>query len=336
MESNIVEYLNQSLHFNYVLAGYQLKPNAALLSTITASLLFQYPELNATVIIPSTYPPNQVKVLKALSSNLVYSDSSVESVKKYTNLDVLLDFSAECYTKYLQTIKESYKFIIVYVNSPSQSVNWVKACKEVHPSTTIVCIAKNQISYGDAVKACKDSFRSGVLCGLESGSVLHYSKYLCEGSRLAILSDSAFLYPELFEDEQLDLGSRFPTAIVDDLQLPEATTVFDTQSVRHAIEIMQMRDFSQLPVVNEKRKIVGLIKLESGLDGRKTIREVMSKFSKKEIYKIVTPDTGLDELEEIFVKNNAVFVTDSTAKFVLAVVTREDVIKFNVRNRLIQ
>ena len=101
--------------------------------------------------------------------------------------------------------------------------------------------------------------------------------------------------------------------------------------------VMMSRDFSQLPVINKKRKIVGLISLaqiqdelvkggESVLD--EPVTSVMQAFKKSKAYTVITPSTPLVELDEFFESNHAGFVTDEEARFPLAVVTKVDVVRF--------
>lgn len=129
--------------------------------------------------------------------------------------------------------------------------------------------------------------------------------------------------------------------MIDDLQLPEATTVFSTDPLSRPLEIMESRDFTQLPVLNERRRIVGLISKSSINATRQQegkvvkmtdmVRQVMYKFPKSSQYVVVTPDTNLADLEGLFDKTASVFVTDGSGKHCLAVVTRQDVESFLAR-----
>jgi predicted transcriptional regulator len=127
----------------------------------------------------------------------------------------------------------------------------------------------------------------------------------------------------------------YRTWCVEDLQLPEATFVFENSAICEALELMQSNDFSQLPVVNVKRKIVGLISMDliSGKAGNMLdkVGKCMYKFPKTRAYVIVTPATLLKDLEPLFDHTNAIFVTDFTGKFPLGVVTKFDVLKFLYR-----
>jgi cystathionine beta-synthase len=117
----------------------------------------------------------------------------------------------------------------------------------------------------------------GLLGGLRSGAVWHFAQKLVEqGKRvIAVLDDSARLYSDTLLNEdwlldhdvvdpkaQHDLLIKFRGASVEDLQLPEAVSIFETQTVGEAMDIMISRDFSQLPVISKKRKIIGLVSLD--------------------------------------------------------------------------
>ena len=115
--------------------------------------------------------------------------------------------------------------------------------------------------------------------------------------------------------------------------MPEATTVFQSDPLCRALEIMTTHDFSQLPVVNESRRVVGLISMSllSSLPPSTLHEQVvrhMFKFPRGSKYEVVTVDTELDQVEEMLKKTPAVFITDSVGKFPLGVVTKSDLEKF--------
>lgn len=125
--------------------------------------------------------------------------------------------------------------------------------------------------------------------------------------------------------------------VVEDLQLPQATTVFTTDTLSRAVEIMKENDFSTLPVVNDSRRVVGLLSLQSimntntpnlALPLSTPVLGLMSKFRKGSTYNILTLDTPLGRVEELLEGTESLFITDSVGKFPLAVVTRNDLDRF--------
>ena len=200
-------------------------------------------------------------------------------------------------------------------------------------------------AYFAARKAMRDD---GLLCGIASGAVLHAVKQHSLDQTVAILNDSASTYADtLLDDDWLldndimdayansEAERKYRGASVEDLQLPAAVCVYDSQPATDALETMMSRDFSQLPVVNSNRKVVGLIQLRAleGLsqsDLQLPIRRWMHSFSRKKTtpYVVVTPATPLAELEQFFENHPAAIVTDSSAKFPLGIVTKLDLMRF--------
>ena len=120
--------------------------------------------------------------------------------------------------------------------------------------------------------------------------------------------------------------------VVEDLQLPQATTVFTTDTLSRAVEIMKENDFTTLPVVNDSRRVVGLISLHHAshhaVPLSTPVLSLMSKFRKGSTYNILTLDTPLDRVEELLEGTESLFITDAVGKFPLAVVTRNDLDRF--------
>ena len=72
----------------------------------------------------------------------------------------------------------------------------------------------------------------------------------------------------------LAIENHYSGFLVDDLQLPQATTVFMGDSYDSAIDIMRNNEFSFLPVTNEKRRVVGMISSDAKLKGGKETGQV--------------------------------------------------------------
>ncbi|KAI8802712.1 hypothetical protein BJ742DRAFT_530109 [Cladochytrium replicatum] len=201
--------------------------------------------------------------------------------------------------------------------------------------------------------------KSGLIAGLRTGAAAHFARI--EASKLAtptpiwvIVGDSALSHPStllnsewLFENNVLDptlerigLEDKYRGASVEDLQLPEAVSVQIDDPVADAINLMVSRDFSQVPVLNTSRKLVGWLSLGNcqshirdgtlNLSSTDTVEKWMYSFTrqKRGKYVIVTPATPLQELEPLFETSYAYFVTDSSGKFTLAIVTKADLLRF--------
>ncbi|EJD05493.1 uncharacterized protein FOMMEDRAFT_103564 [Fomitiporia mediterranea MF3/22] len=137
---------------------------------------------------------------------------------------------------------------------------------------------------------------------------------------------------------------RYRGAVVEDLQLPPAFALPQSENIARAIELAYDRDFSHIPILSKERKPLGYLdvaalktKWEAGqADPSDNVKQYMTKFSRgpSQIYTLITPDTPLHELED-FLKNNLfALVTDPERKFVLAVATQSDLDSYITRRGL--
>ncbi|KAK9480968.1 hypothetical protein V1514DRAFT_345745 [Lipomyces japonicus] len=133
-------------------------------------------------------------------------------------------------------------------------------------------------------------------------------------------------------DDNLWLAST-----VEDLDLPPAFSITPETNIEHALEQSYERSYSYLPVVSSKnRSLLGYLsaeqlqKLFSSRDApvpKKPHADV--GFSKKNAFKIITPDTPLEELEAFFANgHDFAVVTDDSRRFVLGIATLGDLDNF--------
>ncbi|KAF2435858.1 hypothetical protein EJ08DRAFT_603973 [Tothia fuscella] len=151
------------------------------------------------------------------------------------------------------------------------------------------------------------------------------------------------------------LAEKYRGATIQDLDPPPALSLYASDPIHHAKRCAFERDYTHLTVVSqEDRSLLGYIsipqlnkKLEEeekkrreGQQGTLTedhpVGEAMMRFRRKgKVYKVITMDTPLEELEEFF--NGGVngaeaqdfaVVTDYTRRFVLGVATRSDLEEF--------
>ncbi|RIA96881.1 pyridoxal-phosphate dependent enzyme [Glomus cerebriforme] len=167
-----------------------------------------------------------------------------------------------------------------------------------------------------------------------------------------LLSDEWLLENDLMDDEMVrkleyQKIEKFRAASVEDLQLPAAVTISPNATISHAIELMLDREYSQLPVIDTHKKLIGyvsLASLQTHLEvGEATLKDAISDWmfsfgsknggAKRKRYQLVTPDTPLSELAKFFEKHSFAVVTDSERKWCLGVATKYDLINFlNHRN----
>lgn len=147
---------------------------------------------------------------------------------------------------------------------------------------------------------------------------------------------------------------KYRGATVEDLQLSPAVSVPTTATIANALDVAFDHDYEQLPVLSSKngeRKLVGYLdikklrtEVENGkLEKTQGVLNVMVKFggSKKKddnatssTFTLISPETGLGELEAFLSTYPFALVTDASRSFVLAVATRDDLQKYAQRRGL--
>ncbi|KAL9024101.1 MAG: hypothetical protein Q9180_007999 [Flavoplaca navasiana] len=143
------------------------------------------------------------------------------------------------------------------------------------------------------------------------------------------------------------MGSQVPR--IEDLDPPPALSTKPTELISHALMNAFERDYTHLTVISEDtRALLGYLNiprlkemLKQGIV-RETdyVEQAMQKFQRSgKIYKVITMDTPLEELEAFFTggvdgKSSQDFavVTDANRRFVLGVATKGDLEEF-VRRR---
>ena len=134
-------------------------------------------------------------------------------------------------------------------------------------------------------------------------------------------------------------------ATVEDLDPPPALSSKPTDPISHALMQAYERDYTHLTVVSEDtRALLGYLNIPRLKELLKTgrvkdsdpVHMAMQKFRRKgHVYKVITMDTPLEELEDFFdggvngsgAQDFAV-VTDGSRRFVLGVATKGDLEEF--------
>jgi len=139
----------------------------------------------------------------------------------------------------------------------------------------------------------------------------------------------------------LGRADKYRGASVEDLQLPPAFSLSQTQLVDRAIELAYERDFSHIPILNQHRRPLGYIDVSSlkrrwekgEINPDDQVQNLMTKFdrSAKREYRTITPLSPLEDLETFFRNNLFALVTDFQRKFVIAVATQQDLDNFVTR-----
>ncbi|KAM0786877.1 hypothetical protein ACM66B_002302 [Microbotryomycetes sp. NB124-2] len=158
-------------------------------------------------------------------------------------------------------------------------------------------------------------------------------------------------------------SSVYRGAVVEDLQLSPALVLPSSTRVSDALQMAYEREFTILPIsdpstrtlvgwlnsdvlksqyskgqVKEEQTLSQVDQLSRGTDATNSATATdtgsttlsVRKFRKDKQYQLITPDTALEDLEQFFATSKSSFalVTDHSRKFVLGVVTTEDLQKF--------
>ncbi|KAF2498259.1 hypothetical protein BU16DRAFT_524396 [Lophium mytilinum] len=140
-------------------------------------------------------------------------------------------------------------------------------------------------------------------------------------------------------------ADKYRGATIEDLDPPPALSVKPSDPISHALMSAFERDYTHLTVVSqENRALLGYLSIprlkellkEGKVKENDPVEQAMLKFRRKgKVYKVITMDTPLEELEAFF--NGGVngsgaqdfaVVTDGNRRFVLGVATKSDLATF--------
>ncbi|KAJ1743672.1 hypothetical protein LPJ78_000906 [Coemansia sp. RSA 989] len=226
-----------------------------------------------------------------------------------------------------------------------------------------------QVSDQIAYSMARRLIRAGVFAGPSAGAAVAAAQMYARTSlqpdtRIAvILSDSARNYTTTLLSDEWMLGhdlmdtpmlddlqrkqhEQYRAASIEDLQLPAAITVSETDSMQAAISLMSEHDFSQVPVTGPNRRLIGYLTLAAAqtlIDNgtampAQPVGKFMLRFDSRSTdgsgirkYWLITPETPLSELSKFFEIHSVAFVTDPSRKFCLGIATKQDLITFLAR-----
>ncbi|KAI4217242.1 MAG: hypothetical protein LQ351_000551 [Letrouitia transgressa] len=140
-------------------------------------------------------------------------------------------------------------------------------------------------------------------------------------------------------------AQKYRGATVEDLDPPPALSIRPTDSISSALMNAYERDYTHLTVISEDtRALLGYLSMprlkellkQGSVKESDWVERAMQRFRRRgNVYKIITMDTPLEELEEFFNggvngsgPQNFAVVTDISRRFVLGVVTRDDLEEF--------
>jgi cystathionine beta-synthase len=187
--------------------------------------------------------------------------------------------------------------------------------------------------------------------GIESARIVAIINDGATAYQTTLLHDDWLLEHDLADAQltrsiQHELLEKYRGASVEDLQLPAAVTVRGSTTVTDALDLMIEREFSQLPVVDDSRKMIGFVYdadlrallRSNAAAASDPVEKWMHSFRThgkgRRTYHIITPDTPLAELARFFEHHSAAFVTDADRRWCLAVATKYDLIRFMTGRRM--
>ncbi|EEP82756.1 conserved hypothetical protein [Uncinocarpus reesii 1704] len=147
---------------------------------------------------------------------------------------------------------------------------------------------------------------------------------------------------------QTPWSDKYRGATVEDLDPPPALSTSPHDSISSALLAAYERDYTHLTVISStSRSLLGYLNiprlkslLQNGAVAESDpVEKAMQRFRRKQhVYKVITMDTPLEELERFFEgemgggekreKQDFAVVTDASRKFVLGVATKEDLEQF--------
>src|SRR5437870_7890919 len=84
-------------------------------------------------------------------------------------------------------------------------------------------------------------------------------------------------------------------------------TVFDTDTVRQALNLMTTNSFSQLPVINRERKALGIITCESILHALETFGVIFNHMQVEDALNRMRTLDAMDEVKRTFREDDDLF-----------------------------
>ncbi|OJJ79898.1 putative cystathionine beta-synthase (beta-thionase) [Aspergillus glaucus CBS 516.65] len=143
-------------------------------------------------------------------------------------------------------------------------------------------------------------------------------------------------------------ADKYRGATVEDLDPPPALSISPKDSISSALLAAYERDYTHLTVISSTRSLIGYLSIphlkkllqDGTVKESETVSSAMQRFNRKRgIYRVITMETPLEELEEFFEseiggngekreKQGFAVVTDGTRKFVLGVATKADLEEF--------
>jgi len=197
----------------------------------------------------------------------------------------------------------------------------------------------------------------GLLCGGSSGSAMYCALQaikdfgLKKGQRaVVILPDSVRNYMSKFLSDDWMIENGFLDAdqerkkeeeqwpgYIRDLELPDAITVDGKTTCSQCVALLEKHGFDSVPVVNDRKKMVGLVtvgNLLSKIASKRVspndpVTAAMFKCARKHPFKEITEDTPLADLRKFFDQYPAAFVTkrENGIPIVKKVITKLDILK---------
>ncbi|MBT6539406.1 MAG: pyridoxal-phosphate dependent enzyme [Francisellaceae bacterium] len=183
----------------------------------------------------------------------------------------------------------------------------------------------------------------GLFCGGSSGAIVHAAVELAktlprDKKIITLLTDSGSRYISKFLSDQwmndhgfLNMENSLGTVndILVNKDYVPVISINDQSSIKEAIELMKESDVSQLPLVNTKNKILGIIHHDDIFDALRSqkIQEHHPVDSiMQEALGLASLDTTIEDLYKIFYKGRVAIVLENSKP--KAIITKFDMIEY--------
>jgi len=242
-----------------------------------------------------------------------------------------------------------YDFVPVVLDRSDTLVDkWIKTVDRESFNMSRRLIRSEGLLCGGSAGSCMaGAVRAAREYGMKKGdrvvvlladSVRNYmSKFLSDDW----MAENGFTDTETKERQKTEV-EQYHGATIKTLNLPNAVTCSIKTNVQEALNLLNRGGFDQLPVVDDSKRMVGLVttgnllsKFGRGLvQSSDSVQKVMFTFNTKRNFKEITSETPLSDLNRFFEFNSAAFVTEreNDVPVVKKVVTKVDLLQYLIKN----
>eukprot|EP01134_Creolimax_fragrantissima_P002926 CFRG2926T1 len=212
-------------------------------------------------------------------------------------------------------------------------------CRQLVGDNSLMCGPNSGATVFAAIQNSKSLPNSSYCLSVMTDSIIPHTN--------TILNDSWMIENGFVSQKDVDTGDdKWRGAAVEDISLPLVITTTRGNTLKDVIDEMDDNDVDYVPVLNEKKRLVGLMNrhaIREALSTKKaslsdTVNTHMRTFNNSETYHAIRMDTPLADVEKFFNKQGPhadcpAFITDYN-DWCLGVITKVDLLSFLSRRRV--